>query len=117
MFTQLNQYHVILELDPAFQLDTSALKHLYVRSADHRAAGAAEHACQRIEQSLAPITINHQGLFPSVTLSFNLAPGTSLGDAVDRHSAAEATVGMPASLIASFQGTAQAFQASLKSQP
>jgi multidrug efflux pump subunit AcrB len=66
---------------------------------------------------MAPITINHQGLFPSVTLSFNLSPGQALGDAVAAIQTVERGLGAPASLITSFQGTAQAFQASLKSQP
>ena len=115
MFTQLNQYHVVLELDPQFQLDTEALRHLYVRSAAGQLVPLSTFA--RIEESVAPITINHQGPFPSVTLSFNLSPGYSLGDAVAAIQNLERGLGAPASLITSFEGTAQAFQASLNSQP
>jgi multidrug efflux pump len=116
MFTQLNQYHVIEEVDPRFQLSTEALAHLYVRSPT---TGGLVRLSQlaRIEDGVAPITINHQGLFPSVTLSFNLAPGYALGDAVDAINAAALAAGMPATVIGTFQGTAQAFQASLRSQP
>ena len=115
IFTQLNQYHVVLELDPRSQLDTGALKHLYVRSAAGQLVPLSTFA--RVEESIAPITINHQALFPSVTLSFNLSPGHSLGDAVSAIQTVERGLLAPASLITSFQGTAQAFQASLKSQP
>jgi multidrug efflux pump len=115
IFTQLNQYHVVLELDPRFQLDTGSLRHLYVRSAAGQLVPFTTFA--RVEESVAPITINHQGLFPSVTLSFNLSPGYSLGDAVAAIQIIERGLGAPASLITSFQGTAQAFQASLRSQP
>jgi multidrug efflux pump len=115
IFTQLNQYHVVLELDPRFQLDTSALRGLYVRSAAGQLVPLSTFT--RVEESVAPITINHQGLFPSVTLSFNLSPEHSLGDAVAVIQNLERGLGAPASLITSFQGTAQVFQASLKSQP
>jgi multidrug efflux pump len=115
IFTQLNQYHVVLELDPRSQLDTGALRHVYVRSAAGQLVPLSTFA--RVEESVAPITINHQALFPSVTLSFNLSPGHSLGDAVAAIQTAERGLIAPASLIRSFQGTAQAFQASLKSQP
>jgi multidrug efflux pump len=115
IFTQLNQYHVVLELDPRSQLDTGALRHVYVRSAAGQLVPLSTFA--RVEESVAPITINHQALFPSVTLSFNLSPGHSLGDAVAAIQTAERGLIAPASLLTSFQGTAQAFQASLKSQP
>jgi multidrug efflux pump len=115
IFTQLNQYHVVLELDPQFQLDTGALRHLYVRSAAGQLVPLSTFT--RVEESVAPITINHQGLFPSVTLFFDLSQGYSLGDAVAAVQAFERGLVAPASLITSFEGTAQAFQASLKSQP
>jgi multidrug efflux pump len=115
IFTQLNQYHVVLELDPRFQLDTSALGHLYVRSAAGQLVPL--NTFTRLEDTVAPITINHQALFPSVTLSFNLSPEHSLGDAVAAIQNIEREAVAPASLITSFQGTAQAFQDSLKSQP
>jgi multidrug efflux pump len=100
IFTQLNQYHVVLELDPQFQLDTGALKHLYVRSAAGQLVPLGTFA--RVEESVAPITINHQALFPSVTLSFNLSPGHSLGDAVAAIQTVERGLIAPASLITSF---------------
>jgi multidrug efflux pump len=115
MFAPLNQYHVVLELDPQFQLDTGALRHLYVRSAAGQLVPLSTFT--RVEESVAPITINHQALFPSVTLSFNLSPGQALGDAVAAIQTVERGLGAPASLISSFQGAAQAFQASLESQP
>jgi multidrug efflux pump len=116
MYTQLNQYHVIEEVDPSFQLSTQALSHLYVRSRSGDGLVPLSLVA-RIEDGVAPITINHQGLFPSVTLSFNLAPGSALGDAVDAINAAALAAGMPATVIGTFQGTAQAFQASLRTQP
>jgi len=115
MFAPLNQYHVVLELDPRFQLDTGALRHLYVRSAAGQLVPLSTFT--RVEESVAPITIDHQALFPSVTLSFNLSPGQALGDAVAAIQTVERGLGAPASLISSFQGAAQAFQASLESQP
>jgi multidrug efflux pump len=116
VFTQLNQYRVVLELEPGSQLDTGALQHLYVRSATTGRL-VPMSAFTSLAESVAPITINHQGLFPSITLSFNLAPGHALGDAVTAIQAAERGLGKPAALIATFQGAAQAFQASLTSQP
>jgi multidrug efflux pump len=116
VFTQLNQYRVVLELDPASQLDIDALRHLYLRSATTGQL-VPMSAFTAIEESVAPITINHQGLFPSITLSFNLAPGHALGDAVAAIQAAERGIGKPDALIATFQGAAQAFQAALSSQP
>ncbi|MDB5406548.1 MAG: putative rane protein [Rhodospirillales bacterium] len=114
LFTQLNQYHVIEEVDPRYQLSTEALKHLYVRSPSTGQLVKLS-LLATVENGVSPITINHQGLFPSITLSFNLAPGHALGDAVTAIDAA--AVGKPDTLIATFQGTAQAFQSSLRSQP
>ena len=116
LFTQLNQYHVIEEVDPRFQLSTDALKHLYVRSSVSGQLVPLS-VLSSVEQGLAPISINHQGLFPAITLSFNLAPGHSLGEAVDAIRAAERQSGKPDTLSGSFQGTAQAFQVSLRNQP
>ncbi|MGI4813580.1 MAG: efflux RND transporter permease subunit [Janthinobacterium lividum] len=116
LFTQLNQYHVIEEVDPAFQLTTDALSHLYVRSP--LTAGLVPlSTLAKIENGVSPISVNHQGLFPSVTISFNLAAGQSLGNAVTMIHQAEAAAGKPDSVTTTFQGTAQAFQASLKSEP
>jgi multidrug efflux pump len=116
IFTQLNQYHVVLELEPQYQMDTGALKHLYVRAAvSGRLVPMGMFT--RVKESVAPITINHQSLFPSVTISFNLAPGHALGDAITGIQAAQRGMALPPGLVTTFQGTAQAFQASLASQP
>jgi multidrug efflux pump len=115
IFTQLTQYHVVLEVAPRFQQDPDALKALYVKS--NTGAQVPLSALSRYERDSAPLAINHQGQFPSVTLSFNLAPGASLGEAVRAIQAAEREIGFPASIHAGFQGTAQAFQASLANQP
>jgi multidrug efflux pump len=116
IYTQLDQYHVILELDPTFQANSSTLKSLYVRSPT-TGQPVPMSLLASFDQSLAPITINHQGLFPSVTLSFNLAPGHSIGDAVTAVNAALKEYALPSGLVTSFQGTAQAFRGSLRSQP
>jgi multidrug efflux pump len=116
LFTQLNQYHVVEEVDPRFQLSTEALKHLYLRSSISNQLVPLSLVATVVDGVSSPI-ITHQALFPSVTLSFNLAPGYALGDAVDAVRIAEGRVGKPSSVVASFQGTAQAFQSSLKSQP
>jgi hydrophobe/amphiphile efflux-1 (HAE1) family protein len=116
MFTQLNQYHVIEEVDPSFQLTTDALAHLYVRSPLTNELVPLS-TLATIENNVSPISINHQGLFPAVTISFNLASGESLGNAVTSIRQAETAVGKPDSITGTFQGTAQAFQASLQSEP
>jgi multidrug efflux pump len=115
IFTQLNQYHVVLEVAPPFQQDPEALKVIYVKSPT--GAQVPLSAFAHFETGTAPLAVNHQGQFPAVTLSFNLAPGASLGAAVDAIRAAEREIGLPASIRAGFQGTAQAFQASLANQP
>jgi multidrug efflux pump subunit AcrB len=115
IFTQLNQYHVVLEVAPSFQQNPDALKAIYVKSST--GAQVPLSAIARFEPSHTPLAVTHQGLFPSVTLSFNLAPGVSLGEAVDSIRAAEREVGLPATMRPTFQGTAQAFQASLANQP
>ncbi|MDV7211536.1 efflux RND transporter permease subunit [Azotobacter beijerinckii] len=115
MFTQLDQNHVILELDPTWQLSLESLRHLYVRADSGRLVPL--NMLASVRQELAPIIINHQGVFPAITLSFDLAPGQALSDAVSAIRRASLEAGMPDSVIGSFQGTAQAFQDSLKSQP
>ena len=115
IYTQLNQYHVVLEVLPAFQENPDALKSIYVKSAS--GAQVPLSSFTRFVPGTTPLAVNHQGQFPSVTLSFNLAPGVALGHAVTAIKAAEQQIGLPASIRASFQGTAQAFQASLASQP
>jgi multidrug efflux pump len=115
MFTQLNQYRVVLELKPDLQQSPDELKNIYIRSA--QGGEAPLSAFTRFEPSFAPLVVNHQGQFPVVTASFNLAPGVSLGDAVTAIDEARKELGMPASVQASFQGTAAAFQASLANEP
>jgi multidrug efflux pump len=164
MFTQLNQYHVILEVDPRFQQNPDSLKDIYVpssigapttaplpqssatstaaipssnqqtnstaNSATNLAGGPNPNvmanstggqvplsAFTHFEPGTSTLVINHQGQFPVVTLSFNLAPGVSLGDAVNAINAARDQLGMPASIQTSFQGTAQAFLNSLSNEP
>jgi multidrug efflux pump len=115
IFTQLNQYHVVLEVGPQFQNDPGDLSHIYVKSASGQQVPLSSFS--HFETSPAPLAINHQGQFPVVTISFNLAPGESLGKATRVIAEAEQEMGMPASIHASFQGTAAAFQNSLASEP
>ena len=115
IFTQLNQYHVILEVDPQFQQNPGAFKDLYVKS--NTGTQVPLSSFTQMQTSNAALAINHQGQFPVVTLSFNLAPGKSLGDATKAIAAAEAEINMPASVHTSFQGTAAAFQNSLSTEP
>jgi len=115
LFTQLNQYHVILEALPDFQRNPSKLNDIYVLSTSGTAVplGTFSH----FESGVAPLAINHQGQFPAVTISFNLAPGAALGEATKAIEAAQKELNMPLSVQASFQGTAQAFIASLANEP
>jgi multidrug efflux pump len=115
IFTQLNLYRVILEVKPERAQSASALDNLYVRSTSGTPVplSALVHRATRI----APLAISHQGQFPAVTLSFNLAPGESLGNAVDALNAARERIGMPDRIRADFVGTAQAFNQSLASEP
>ncbi len=116
LFSPLNQYHVIEEVDPRYQLGTEALRHLFVRSTTTSKLVPLS-LLVRVHQGISPITINHQGLFPAVTLSFNLAPGVALGDAVNAIRAVEQQAHMPATVSGTFQGAAQVFQNSLRSEP
>jgi multidrug efflux pump len=115
IYMPLNQYHVVMEVDPKFQQDPSALQDIYVRSSNNVQVPLSSFA--HYENTNTTLAVNHQGPFPAITLSFNLAPGVALGEAVDAIDAAEREIGMPASVRGSFQGTAQAFQASLANQP
>jgi len=115
IFTQLNQYHVVLEVDPQFQRDPASLGSLYVKSSTGNQVPLS--AFSHVERSNSTLAVNHQGQFPVVTLSFNLAPGSSLGQATKDIDAAEAAIHMPASIHTSFQGTAAAFRNSLSSEP
>jgi multidrug efflux pump len=164
MFTQLNQYHVVMELKPGFQARPTNLSDLFIQSAATGSASSASStgsssttgtssnssssssssnvsagslpqnattpapattsggqtplgAFTHVEQTSVPITINHQGQFPVVTLSFNLAPGVSLGDAVKAVNKVKDEIGMPPSVQAAYQGTAEAFQTSLSNEP
>ena len=114
IYAATNQYQVILELMPEYQADPVALTKLYVRASTGRLVPLDTVA--RITRKSQPLTINHQGQLPAVTLSFNLAPGTSLGTAVDRLKVLEQDLHLPQSLSTSLQGTAQAFQSSLQGQ-
>ena len=115
IFTQLNQYHVVLEVDPKFQQNPDALKNIYVKSSNGTQVPLS--AFTHYEQKTTALAVNHQGQFPVVTLSFNLAPNASLGKAVDAIHQAEQQINLPVSVHPSFQGTARAFQASLVNEP
>jgi multidrug efflux pump len=115
MFTQLNQYHVVMEVNSSFWQSPEGLKHIYVRSTTGGMVPLS--AFSHYEPSIAPLTVNHEGQFPSVTLSFNLAPGIALSDAVSRIQEMEQRIGIPATIHGRFSGTLQAFQASLASEP
>jgi multidrug efflux pump len=115
IFTQLNLYRVILEVKPEFSADAHALDRLYVRSSTGDQVPLS--AFVKRTSGTAPLSLSHQGQFPATTLSFNVAEGSSLGQAVDAIRRAERTVGLPPSVHAEFQGAAQAFQVSLDSEP
>jgi multidrug efflux pump len=115
IFTQLNQYRVILEVKPDFKKSPDALSHLYVRSQTGDQVPLA--AFTRLETTSAPLAISHQGQFPAVTISFDAAPGVSLGAAVDAINRAGAAIGLPPRVHADFSGAAQAFRESLASEP
>ena len=115
MYTSTNQYKVILEVQPQFQDDPSALSKIYVPGANgvQIPLSSFAHFTSKIE----PLMLSHQGQFPAVTISFNLAPGVALGEAVERIQALERELHLPPTVTGSFTGTAQAFQASLSSTP
>jgi hydrophobe/amphiphile efflux-1 (HAE1) family protein len=115
MYTTLNQYHVVMEVDPKFQYSPEALNGIYVKSS----SGQQVPLSTLVESvvKVAPLVVNHQGQFPSVTISFNLLPGTAIGTAVSAIQKVEKDLGKPLSLQTSFQGNAQAFGASLSSTP
>src|SRR5208337_4733291 len=115
IFTQLNQYRVILEVDPRFQQNPGSFKDLYVKSTSGSQVPLSTFT--ELHTSNTNLAINHQGQFPVVTLSFNLAPGVSLGDATKAIDAAENEIGLPPSVHTAFQGTAAAFQNSLSTEP
>ncbi len=115
MYRQLNQYHVVMEVAPQYANSPEGLQSIYVRSANGTPVPLS--AFTRFGTSNTALAVSHQGQYPSVTLSFNLAPGVSLGQATELIDQAEKSIGFPATIKASFQGTAAAFQSSLSSQP
>ena len=115
LFTQSNQYHVILETMPDFQKNPAKLQDIYVQSTSGGAVPLSTFT--HFESGTSPLSVNHQGQFPVVTISFNLAGRTSLGEATAAIEAVQEQMNMPASIQASFQGTAQAFKASLTNEP
>ena len=115
MFTDLNQYHVVLEVDPKFQLGPEALNGIYVKSSTGQQVPLSTLVDSVVKVS--PLVVNHQGQFPSVTISFNLSAGTAIGQAVSAIQQVERELAKPLSLQTSFQGNAQAFGASLSSTP
>jgi multidrug efflux pump len=114
IYKGLNQYHVVMEVTPESQQSPEALKTIYVPASSGKLVPLS--AFTHYEYSNTPLSVNHQGLFPSITLSFNLAPGASLGPAVEHILLAQRELGVPTSVHATFQGTAQAFQDSLANQ-
>jgi multidrug efflux pump len=115
MYTSLNQYYVVMEVAPEFWQSPSALNNIYLPTTTGRAVplGAIAH----FEPRTAPLSVNHQGQFPSVTVSFNLAPGVALSDASSLINKVQQTLGMPSTIRGMFSGTLQAFQASLSTEP
>jgi HAE1 family hydrophobic/amphiphilic exporter-1 len=116
-FTQLNTSPVVLEITPELQRDPSSLDQLYVKSPVTGGTVPLTAVVDVDSNKTGPLTVNHQGQFPAVTLAFNLQPGVALGQAVDAISAAARDIGMPGSIIGTFQGNAQAFQNSLSATP
>jgi len=114
MYRPLNQYHVVMEVAPEFQQTTEGLQNIYLRSSAGTPIPLA--AFTHFKPSNIPLAVNHQSQFPSVTISFNLAPGVSLGDATLAIDNAQRSIGFPATIQASFQGTAAAFQDSLSNE-
>jgi multidrug efflux pump len=115
LFTQLNQYHVILEVQPQFQTNPKNLENIYLKSADGTPVPLS--AFTSFKNSSTPILISHIGQFPATTVSFNLAPGVALGAAVNAIKEVEKELPTPPAMQTSFQGTAEAFVASLTNEP
>ena len=114
-YTQLNQYRVVLEVKPEYQTGPESLAQVYVKAADGSMVPLS--SMTKTSPAMTSLAINHQGQFPCVTISFNLSPGVALSQAIEAIDQAELEIGMPPSLHAEFMGTAQAFTASLKSEP
>ena len=114
-YRELNQYHVVMEVAPGFQMDPSAFKNIYVKA--NTGAMVPLSAITHFESQRIPLSVNHQGQAPATSLSFNLAPGVALSQATAAIESARVTIGMPSSIHGNFAGTAQAFKASLSSEP
>ena len=115
MYTRLNQYHVVLEVTPDLLEDPGSLASMYVPAADGTQVPLS--ALARYDRAPTALSVNHQGQFPAATLSFNLAPGVSIGEAVTQIETAEREMGLPVTVQGSFSGTAQAYQDSVANQP
>jgi multidrug efflux pump len=115
MYTAINQYHVVLEVAPKFWQSPVSLNDVYIRAAQGKVVPLS--AIAHYEPATAPLSVNHQGQYPSVTISFNLAPGVALSQAATAINGMEQKIGMPNSITGMFSGTLQAFQSSLATQP
>ncbi|MGB7760421.1 MAG: multidrug efflux RND transporter permease subunit [Bryobacteraceae bacterium] len=115
MYKPLNQYHVVMEVAPIYWQDPNILRNIYVRAPSGSQVPLSAFA--QFAPATAPLSVNHQGLFPAITISFNLRPGVALGDAVDAIQAAAEKIGLPPSIQTMFAGTAQAYMQSLNNQP
>jgi len=115
MYTALNQYHVVMEVAPQFWQDPASLNVIYVRPTMGKEVPLS--AVTHYAPTTAPLSVNHQGQFPSVTVSFNLAPGVALSDAAAAITQMQQKMGVPSTISGMFSGTLQAFQASLSTQP
>jgi multidrug efflux pump len=115
MYTSLNQYHVVMEASPEFWQNPLFLGQIYVDSPTGQQVPMSAFA--KFESTTAPLTVTHQGLFPAVTISFNLKPGVALGDAVNATTSAATKIGLPGTIHTEFAGTAQAYEASLATEP
>ena len=116
MYTGLNQYHVVMEVDPKYWQTPEGLKNIYMKSTGANGGMIPLSAVAHYEPTTAPLSVNHQGQWPSITLSFNLLPGVSIGDAADEIEKMEQAAGMPADIRGKFAGTLQAFQSSLANE-
>jgi multidrug efflux pump subunit AcrB len=115
MYEALNQYHVVMEVDPRYQQSPDSLQNLYVRSSTGNQVPMS--AMTDYKMGVTAQSVNHQGQVPAITLSFNIAPGVALGDAIDQVNEATKELRLPATVHGSFAGTAQAFQSSLENEP
>ncbi len=114
-YTSMNQYYIVMEVAPAFWQNPDGLNYVYATSTSGSTIPLA--AFTHFQPSTAALTVNHSSVFPSITLSFNLAPGIALGTAVDDINQMQSRIGLPSTIVTNFTGTAQAFQSSLKNEP